>query len=77
MQAPQDSKVTILYIKQYTMHKMTKIHAEHDLTMILARSWQDVANSQDQKQDPPMWDLSVDFYIVVLIPEVPLPQNEE
>ena len=37
MQAPKDSKVTISYIKQYTMHKMTKIHAEHDLTMILAR----------------------------------------
>ena len=24
-----------------------------------------------------MWDLPVDFYIVVLIPEVPHPRNEE
>ena len=59
------------------MHTMTKIHAEHGLNMILGSSWQDMADSQDQKQDPQMWDLSVDFYVVVLIPEVPHPPNKE
>ena len=38
-------------------------HGQNDLTMILARSSQDIANSQDHGQDTPMWDLSVQFYI--------------
>ena len=42
--------------------------------MIMGRSWQDMADSKDQKQDPQMWDLSVDFYIVVLTPEIPHPE---
>ena len=29
------------------------------------------------KIDPQMWDLPVDFYIVVHIPEVPHPSNED
>ena len=52
MQVPQESEVTILHIKQYITHTMTKIHAGHGLNMILGRSWQDMADSQEQKQDP-------------------------
>ena len=77
MQVPQESQATKLYIKQYTTHTMTKLHAEHGPNMILARSRQDRTGSQDRKQDPQMWDLPVDFYIVVHIPEVPHPLNED
>ena len=35
----------------------------NDLTIILARSSQDIANSQDHGQDPPKRDLSVQFYV--------------
>ena len=66
-----------MHIKQYIMNTMTTIHAEHSLNMILGRSWQDMADFQDQKQDPQMWDLPVGFYIVVLTPEVPHPPNKE
>ena len=59
------------------MHTMKKIHAGHSFNMILGRSWQDMADSQDQKQDSQMWVLSVDFYVVVLTPEVPHPPNKE
>ena len=45
------------------MHTTTVLRGQNDLTMILARSSQDVASSQDHKQDPPMWDLSVQFYL--------------
>ena len=45
------------------MHTTTVLHGQNDLTMILARSSQDMANSQDHGQDPPMWDLPVQFYI--------------
>ena len=43
---PQESEVTILHIKLHITHTMTIIHAEHSPTMILARSCQDMANSQ-------------------------------
>ena len=54
---------TNLHNKLYITHTTTVLHVQNNLTMILARSSQDIANSQDHKQDPPMWDLSVDFYI--------------
>ena len=44
-------------------NSITVLHGQNDLTMVLARFSQDIANSQDHKQDPPMWDLSVNFYI--------------
>ena len=45
------------------MHTTTILHGQNDLTMILARSSQDLPNSQDHGHDVPMWDLSVQFYI--------------
>ena len=35
-------------------HTTAILHGENDLTMILARSSQDIANSQDHGQDPSM-----------------------
>ena len=34
----------------------------HDLAMIQARYRQDLSNCQEHGHDPPMWDLSVQFY---------------
>ena len=45
------------------MHTTTILNGQNDLTMILTRSSQDPPNSQDHGHDPPMWDLSVKFYI--------------
>ena len=45
------------------MHTTTILHVQDNLTMILARSSQDLPNSQDHGYDPPMWDLSVQLYI--------------
>ena len=52
-----------LHIELYITHSTTVLHGENDLTMILARSSQEIANSHDHKEDPPVWDLSVIFYI--------------
>ena len=62
-QVPQLCTVTNLHIKLYIMHTTTILHGQNDVTMILPRSSQDIANSQDHGQDPPMWDLSVQFYV--------------
>ena len=61
-QVPRSCMVTNLQIKLYIMHTTIILHGQNDLTMILARSSQDIANSQDHGQDSPMWDLSVQFY---------------
>ena len=53
--------VTNQHIKLHIMHTKTILHGQNDLTMILARSSQDIANSQDHGQNPPMWDLSALF----------------
>ena len=59
-QVPQSHMATNLHIKLYIT---TILHGQNDLTMILARSSQDIANSQDHGQEPPMSDLSVQFYV--------------
>ena len=45
------------------MYTTTILHGQNDLTMILPRSSQDIDNTQDHGQDPPIWDLSVQFYV--------------
>ena len=42
MQVPQPHTTTELPIKQYQMHTTLKIHGETNLTMILAKSFQDL-----------------------------------
>ena len=44
------------------MHTTTILHGQNDLTMILGRSRQDIPNFQVHGHNPPMWDLSVQFY---------------
>ena len=50
-------------MKLYRTNATRVIHGQNDVTMSLARSSQDVANSQDHGQGPPMYDLSVQFDI--------------
>ena len=45
------------------MHTTTTLDGQNNLTMILPRSSQDHPNFKDHGHDPPMWDLSAQFYV--------------
>ena len=52
--------LTKLPIKQYQTYTTLEIHVENNLTMILARSWQDLGKIfqvQEIWQDSPMWEI--------------------
>ena len=81
MQVPQLCTATNIHIEQYIMHTTTVLHGQNDLTMILARSSQDIAKilptPRTTSRTRPCGTSLLISTLVVLKPEVLLPKTKE